>query len=83
MEKVGVLKMDCEGSEFSAILSCSPSCLRKIKVMGIEYHNDPSPLIEHLEKTGFNVEIKNKRPDRYNGLLFAILKEKARDINEK
>lgn len=82
MEKIDVLKMDCEGAEFPAILSCSPSSLRKIKVMGIEYHNDPLPLIEHLNKAGFNVEIKreDKKADEWSGLLFAISKEKRLEI---
>lgn len=72
IERIDVLKMDCEGCEFSAILSCSPASLRKIKVMGIEYHNDPLPLIEHLKKAGFNVEIKKKRKKADEcGLLFA------------
>lgn len=77
IQRIDVLKMDCEGCEFSALLSCPKSSLRKIKVMGIEYHKDPSPLIKYLKEAGFDVEIKKENKmsgKRKVGLLFAILK---------
>ena len=75
---VDVMKMDCEGAEFPAILACPQETLRKIKVMIIEYHNEPAALISYLEKTGFEVEKKHKTImlNREIGLLFVKLKRK-------
>jgi FkbM family methyltransferase len=74
---IDVMKMDCEGAEFSSILSCPQETLRKIKVMVIEYHNEPEPLISYLKKTGFEVKKMNENiiSDKKTGLLFAELKE--------
>ncbi len=71
---VGVLKMDCEGAEFEAILSCPVSTIRKIRVMAIEFHKDPGPIMEYLKKSDFDVEIKKDSITRSGrtGLLFAV-----------
>jgi FkbM family methyltransferase len=74
---IDVMKMDCEGAEFSAILACPQKTLRKIRVMVIEYHSEPASLISYLEKAGFKVEKKNENVTSISqtGLLFAKLKE--------
>ncbi len=74
VKNIDVLKMDCEGAEFEAILSCPMAALKKIKVMAIEFHKDPGPIIDYLEKSGFNAEIKKENVTKYGhtGLLFAI-----------
>jgi len=70
---VDVVKMDCEGAEFGAILSCPPHLLRKIKAMAIEFHDDPAAIMGHLTESGFNVEIIDDAPSKYGrrGLLLA------------
>lgn len=74
---IDVMKMDCEGAEFTAILSCPVETLRKIKVILMEYHNDPEPLINYLKKANFEVEIKKEEiiSNKKVGLLFAKLKK--------
>jgi len=74
---IDVLKMDCEGAEFDAILACPPYCLKKLKVMLIEYHNNPLTLIDYIRKAGFKVQIINehKKGDALLGLLFAEAKK--------
>jgi FkbM family methyltransferase len=78
MDEIGVLKMDCEGAEFKAILSTPIPIFRKIKVVGIECHADPKPLIDYFEKAGFKVEIKKeiKTYDRNLTILFAAQEDK-------
>lgn len=73
---IDVMKMDCEGAEFKAILSCPVEILRKIRVMLIEYHDDPEPLISYLKKAGFETTIEKQTfmLNRKIGLLFAKLK---------
>lgn len=73
---IDVMKMDCEGAEFKAILSCPVETLRKIRVMLIEYHDDPDPLISYLNKAGFETTIEKEDFifNRKIGLLFAKLK---------
>lgn len=46
------LKMDCEGAEFSVILSAPRSVFKKIRNMAIEYHSSPCSLAERLEQEG-------------------------------
>jgi len=75
MSVIDVLKMDCEGAEFPAILSVPVSILKKIKVIGMEYHADPKSLVIHLEKAGFRVDIReDAKTDKHLGLLFAVQK---------
>ena len=70
---IDVLKMDCEGAEFEALFSCQPQLLKKIRVIAMEYHDNPETIIDHLGRIGFNVEIKRDTVGRYSrhGLLFA------------
>jgi|GEM_PF-1751789 len=72
--RVDVLKMDCEGAEFPAILSCPAELLRKVGVMGIEYHKEPVSLIQYLQEAGFRVTIQKQQvySDRFLGLLCAV-----------
>jgi hypothetical protein len=57
--KVDILKMDCEGCEFLALLSLNLKTLRKIGEMIIEYHKDPLPIVKKLRKGGFYVKIES------------------------
>ncbi len=73
-DQVEVLKMDCEGSEFEILDELSVGELKKIKVVGLEYHRNPAPIITKLESSGFDVKIISAlKPDQ--GLLFAVAKE--------
>lgn len=74
VKNVDVLKMDCEGAEFEAILSCPIETIKKIKVMAIEFHRDPSSIIDYLKKNDFSVEVKKENATEYEhtGLLFAM-----------
>ena len=74
---VDLLKMDCEGGEFGSILKCPSAYLRRIRLMQIEYHDDPKPLIDHLKGSGFDVTVKNAKETDCGclGLIFAARKE--------
>ncbi|MFH1877519.1 MAG: FkbM family methyltransferase [Candidatus Omnitrophota bacterium] len=82
MQEIDVLKMDCEGAEFPAILSTPPGLLKRITAIGMECHDDPEPLIDHLKKAGFKVEIKKeiKTRDKHLTILFAA---RDRDTTRK
>lgn len=54
-----LLKMDCEGCEYKAILSSSDSTLQKFTHIQIEYHYGYKNLKERLEKCGFKVSVTN------------------------
>lgn len=55
-----VLKMDCEGSEFSILKSCPDSALMRCKRIVLEYHldednrDDFAELCQRLERLGFD-----------------------------
>ncbi|MCR4344585.1 MAG: FkbM family methyltransferase [Candidatus Scalindua sp.] len=56
--EIDFMKMDCEGCEFPALLSCDRMHLEKIKKMVFEYHSNPERIITHLEKNGFSVKVE-------------------------
>ena len=51
----GVLKMDCEGCEYDALLDEGCDTLQRFDQMQIEYHYGPRILIEKLQFCGFFV----------------------------
>lgn len=73
-----ILKMDCEGCEYSAILSASKEILRKFTDIQIEYHYGFKNLKEKLEESGFDVSVftafsksKHNNKTDYLGYLYA------------
>lgn len=79
INRIDVLKMDCEGAEFDAILSCPHRYLKKTKVMLIEYHSNPLTLIDYLKKAQFEVKIikENNYKNNLIGLLLATQKKES------
>lgn len=73
--EVDFMKMDCEGCEFPALLSCDRLHLKKIKKMVVEYHSNPEKIIKHLENCGFSVELENSDTfiEGGNGIFVATL----------
>jgi FkbM family methyltransferase len=75
-----VLKMDCEGYEYPAILGAKTATLRKFKRMMIEYHDGYRNLEARLRGAGFYV--KHDRPNTIShshhlvGLIFASRMDK-------
>ena len=53
---VGLIKMDCEGAEYSIVESANESTYDKIKCIRFEYHNGTERLTNHLVSHGFKVE---------------------------
>jgi FkbM family methyltransferase len=79
LDKVDLLKMDCEGSEFSILYESTPETLRRIDQMAIEVHpnhdadnHNANALRELLKSTGFTV-----RTDDRGAYLWARQREKA------
>jgi len=70
-----VLKMDCEGCEYSIISSMSEPLFDEI---GMEYHDHPSMLVKRLRELGYSVRIVKKKPAkggyREIGIMHAVLK---------
>ena len=58
-ERIGLLKMDCEGCEYSVLSSFSHFDI--IDGIILEYHNDPQQLPGLLKSNGFDVEVKKVR----------------------
>ena len=77
----GVLEMDCEGCEYSAILESSNRTLRKFSRIIIEYHHGYINLVKKLKTAGFEVKYtlpanfgydpKKIAPVSYVGMIYA------------
>lgn len=67
-----VLKMDCEGCEFS-LLNESPEVLRKFREIVLEFHGSPISLLHRLVKIGFKlVEIKLYQRSPLVGVMYLV-----------
>jgi FkbM family methyltransferase len=58
IERGSVLKVDCEGCEYKAVLSAKPEDLVIFEQIVIEYHNGYAELKRFLESAGFTTTIK-------------------------
>jgi FkbM family methyltransferase len=58
VEEGSVLKMDCEGCEYEAVLNTDPSDFAIFSQVIIEYHSGYSEIKKHLEAAGFSTEVK-------------------------
>jgi len=58
VEEGSVLKMDCEGCEYEAVLNADPGDLAVFSQVIIEYHNGYREIKRHLEAAGFSTEVK-------------------------
>ena len=52
-----ILKMDCEGGEYSALLGADDKVLSSFFYMAIEYHYGSETIIRRLDKAGFECEV--------------------------
>jgi FkbM family methyltransferase len=82
----GVLKIDCEGCEYEALMH-RPQTLSKFKYIQVEYHNGPRFLPYLFKSLGFNVKMlpmspklrRNKRlyPQELQGYIIAQAYDQA------
>ncbi|NLN69274.1 MAG: FkbM family methyltransferase [Chloroflexi bacterium] len=77
LDKVNLLKMDCEGAEYEILFNASPALLRKIERIIMEYHDlDESyhhtALMAFLEAQGYVVERYSNFVHKEIGYLFAF-----------
>lgn len=79
-----IMKMDCEGCEYDAILKSE--IISELKQIQLEYHYGPERLVEALRNAGFKVEATRPRrvydqllsdPDMRVGYIYA---ERARAL---
>ncbi|BFI73750.1 hypothetical protein YN1_7370 [Nanoarchaeota archaeon] len=59
IDRIYLLKMDCEGCEYEIIRNLPIEILNKIDNIILEFHNHPQDIPEILKKAGFKVEYKN------------------------
>jgi FkbM family methyltransferase len=61
LSQIDYLKVDCEGAEYEVLLNTSPTLLRRIGRISMEYHDHPvyniQGLARHLEDHGFQVKL--------------------------
>ena len=69
LQRIDVLKMNCEGCEYDVIYHLSSETLSRIDNFLIQYHDGALGLLDYLSKSGFSVQDKN--PNHQHGILFA------------
>ena len=72
-----VLKLDCEGCEYGAIMGTSPETLACFKTILMEYHYGSKGLVRRLRKAGFSVQAF------YRGLVYYVQRDSANPFREK
>lgn len=61
LKNCGLLKLDCEGSEYEVLLGSSDSCLRRFKALAVEFHDvtgfNVHMMIDRLTWAGFHIQL--------------------------
>jgi FkbM family methyltransferase len=75
IDTCGLLKLDCEGSEYEIVLNASRDTLSKIRHIAMEYHvgltdHEPNELVQWLGECGFAVD-RQPLLDEEGGYLYA------------
>lgn len=79
VESCDLLKMDCEGAEYSILFAAPPSVLELVRRIVMEYHDHTTryqhhDLVRFLDEQGFHVETFPNPVHSYLGYLRAIRK---------
>lgn len=67
-DRIGFLKMDCEGAEYQILQTASNACLSKIDVISMEFHDLKSEshngefLYRRLSEAGFSIKLFSYSP---------------------
>lgn len=77
IERCALVKLDCEGSEFTILDGLSREVFSKIAVFYIEYHRfseemRPELLRGILQKNGFKVQVRESPYDKKLGFILAV-----------
>jgi FkbM family methyltransferase len=80
VRRCALLKLDCEGSEFSILEEAGAATLRACKRIRLEFHaanapEAPARLRRHLESHGFLVERFHRKPRSDQGYIFCARRE--------
>ncbi|MGC8615414.1 MAG: FkbM family methyltransferase, partial [Thermoprotei archaeon] len=62
IDKVSLLKMDCEGCEYEVIRTTPTNILERIDSIILEYHDGPKDLPSLLSRAGFTVDSSYTEP---------------------
>jgi len=73
-ESIDLLKMDCEGCEYSILNNSNREIFEKIKSIEMEFHNGIQNLPEVLKENGFTIQISN------SNRLMGYIRAKKRNI---
>lgn len=83
VSQCGLLKMDCEGCEYSVFLSTPGSTLRKIRNLTLEYHpgGDIQRIEQRLKQIGFKTKFGRAIPNHLIGWIInaPLLKAQRED----
>lgn len=76
LEKVDLVKMDCEGAEYEILLNTPAAVLQKVERIIMEYHDvddtrSHSVLVRFLQTQGYNIKVHPNFVHKEIGYLFA------------
>lgn len=68
---INLLKLDIEGAEYEVLDSLSSYYYKKINQIFLEFHGDPKPLFNRLQKEGYVVEYRDSNESSDCGFIYA------------
>ena len=81
LERVDVLKLDCEGAEFDILLGAPTDLLERVELVIGEYHRfggrDPKALRDRLEAAGYSFSSEPHPREPLLGLFTAVRQAKG------
>jgi FkbM family methyltransferase len=81
LEKIDLLKMDCEGCEYGVFRTISRENLAIVREIVVEFHDGPQDLVQILETNGFEVSLAYNR-DFGNRLGYLKARRRLRPTQE-
>lgn len=71
LDRVDLLKVDCEGAEYEFLFETPPSVFQKIRNLSIEYHRGAKPILDFLQNLGFECREKTNWLSSDYGTIWA------------
>jgi FkbM family methyltransferase len=70
-QRINLIKLDIEGAEFKVMQTFPRELYDRANQFFIEFHDNPTPIEQHLNNIGYSVEYRNSSPTDTAGFIYA------------